>query len=295
MKIVLLLLLLAASAIRGEERRPVQPEHSILFWKVEGKGISGHLLASTPFIDKKSYPLPTAVEKAFRESSALILPMSVSPGEEKRMGALTLQKGIYIGEKSLPDDLSPAAFAEMEKMLKESGQDASAFAKVKPWMVGIAMTVAEFNRLGYNPEDGLVPYLQRKGKNKETAGLMSYSEWISLLGGFSREESELYLRMSMQYCRIVRKKHGLLRVAWMRGDLETLDREFRNQWSGFPDLQNFQRRLDERSNRLVYGRLDQVMRTNPGFFMIFDIDKICGENGLRLWLEKNGYRLASVR
>jgi len=167
---------------------------------------------------------------------------------------------------------------------------------VKPWFVGISMTIAEFNRLGYDPEEGLLPYLQRKLKNKKKeTGLLQYGEWISLLDGFSREENELFLRTSMQYCRFVRKKHGLMRDSWLRGDLKTLEKEFRGQWLGFPELQKFQQWLDAKFNRRAYGRLHKAMKENPGFFMVFDIEKVCGENGLLQWLEKNGYRLIPIR
>ena len=290
------MLLFVAAAGWGVEQRRIQPGPSAFFWKVEGKGVSGHLLASISFIGNKNYPLPAAVEKAFRESSTLILPMSISPGEEKRMAALMLQKGLYIGEKTLPEELSTAALSEMERMLKEFGQDPKAYTKVKPWFVGVSMTVAEFSRLGYDPEQSLIPYLQRRVKNKKKeAGLLQYREWISLLDGFSREENELFLRMSMQYCRFVREKHGLMRDSWLRGDMKTLEKEIQGQWRGFPELQKFQQRLDAETNRLAYERLHQTMKANPRFFMVFDIEKVCGTNGLQLWLEKNGYRLTPVR
>lgn len=294
--ITVLVLMLVTTASWGAEQRQIQPGPAAFFWKIEGQGVNGHLLASISFVDKKDYPLPAAVEKAFQDSSTLILPMSVSPGEEKRMAALMLQKGLYVGEESLPGELSREAFSELERMLKEFGQDANSYAKVKPWFVGVSMTVAEFNRLGYNPEEGLLPYLQGKLKNKKKeTGLLQYEKWISLLDGFSREENELYLRMSMQYCRFVREKHGLMRDFWRRGDLKALEKEFQEQWQKFPQLQKFQRWLDAETNRLAYGRLHQAMRMNPGFFMVYDIEKVCGENGLLHWLEKNGYRLTRIR
>lgn len=291
-----LVFLLVTTASWGVEQRRIQPGPAAFFWKIEGQGVSGHLLASISFVDKNNYPLPAAMKKAFRESSSLILPLSVSPGEEKRMAALMLQKGLYIGEKCLQDELSPAVLSEMERMLKEFGQDPKAFAKVKPWFVGVSLTVAEFNRLGYNPEEGLIPYLQRKLKNKKKeTGLLQYGKWISLLDGFSREENELFLRTSMQYCRFMRKKHGLLRDSWLGGDMKTLEKEFQGQWLGFPELQKFQQWLDAKTNRLAYGRLHQAMKANPGFFMVFDIEKVIGENGLLRWFKKNGYRLTPIR
>jgi len=38
-----------------------------------------------------------------------------------------------------------------------------------------------------------------------------------------------------------------------------------------------------------------AIKANPGFFMVFDIEKVCGENGLMQWLEKNGYHLIPIR
>jgi uncharacterized protein YbaP (TraB family) len=295
-KIIIILFIMLSATGPGEDQKNPQAKYPGILWRVEGKKIKNWLLASIPFIEKKYYPLPAALEEALKQSSSLILTTTtnITPEEQIKMSALMLQKGIYIGEMTLRDTVSKTTFSTLQNMLKEYGQNPTEFAKLKPWMAGLTLTLLESRYLNYNPEENLVYYIQQKTLNKKNIGLMQFSEIISMMDGFSREENELLLRTSIHFCKLIRKNHKIYREAWLKGDFNFFERESQNQWNDAPDLHNFQKSFDATRNRLLYNRLPEILKANPQSLMIFDIDQICGEEGLLQWLKRKGYRLIQI-
>jgi len=294
-KKVIVMLLLSLSLVGNG--RPVKREKAPgtgLFWKIQGKGITAHLLASSPLQKKTDPPLSEFVTKIFTDSPVLILMMHLPEDEAKINEAYILQKGMYIGEKTLKAEISAKTYLDMKLLMKEYGLEPFMFAKVKPWMASIVLTLNELKRLGYGYEEGPTYTLLAAGEKKNTIGLLQLSESIELLDLFSREESERYLQMNILACRWIQKNHEQLHNALINGDLAYLEETFEKQKKEQPLVRYFQNLFDAQHNRLIYSRLEKNLQVHHSCFMIFDVEALTGEKGVLNWLKKQGYQLTQI-
>ena len=110
-------------------------------WKFEANGGRVYLLGSIHVLNESMYPLPEVMEKAFRESDALVVELDPSEGGGA-VQQMLLAEALYTDGTTLADHIKPADLTAFKQGLKAFALDISEFQSFKPWFVSLLVTLA---------------------------------------------------------------------------------------------------------------------------------------------------------
>lgn len=291
--------LLAALGIavlcRGEIRSP-------LLWKIELPGcavswVLGSIHIPSPAITN----MPESVARAFRESDVMVGEIEFDPATVKAVQAQTMLKT----PRDLSTVLPPALYARCEKYLHRfmPGVPLSVFNRMKLWAFSFSILLLEY-QLRYptiEPMD-LRFYHTAQKQGKETGGLETAAEQMTVMESFSDAEIVEMLRLSMDDVEELAKhgEHPIDRLveAYCSGDTSRIDKEVSRTEDQLPEKtrDRFNEIMLVERNRRMTERMIKRMRDAPQrkfFFVIgalhgMDKDSVCE------LLQKSGARVTRI-
>jgi len=108
------------------------PARKAMFWKVSSTNNVAWLLGSIHVGSKSMYPLPKEMEDAFERSTALLVEIDLNHVDLQKMQMLVFQTGLYGGDETLWDHVSPETRQRLEAFCEKYGLPAMAMSKMKP-------------------------------------------------------------------------------------------------------------------------------------------------------------------
>lgn len=123
------------------------------------KGSEASLLFGTIHVGRPEfYPLPASRLSRLARVDALVLEADIT--DAARALAATQKYALYpAGEDGLDRRLPPATLKRTEAVLARGGLAAAPMMRLKPWMLGTALALAEAARAGYAQSSGAETYL----------------------------------------------------------------------------------------------------------------------------------------
>lgn len=253
-------------------------------WKVTGPnggtiylGGSIHGLAST------DYPLPSAYNKAFDASSALVI--EDDPNVSKRAADKFFKSGFYPKGDSLKNHVDPRTYDYVRRVLRTVPE--AELAKCKPWMLIMMLWSGGTNKLG------IEGFLMKRARlnHKPILGLESFREHADVLAGMSDQQAELVLLQTFIPQAPGSDLHGKLLAAWRRGDADTiahLSQEMER------DLPSFARRLIVERNLNWIPKIERYLRERRTYFVVAGAGHMGGPNGVLALLKARGCRIEQL-
>jgi len=194
-----------------------------LLWKVSDSDNAVYLLGSFHMLKPADYPLARDVDGAFTDAESLMFELSpeeMGPALSTQM----LQAALRSDGKSLRDDLDEATWTKLEAYAGRNGMPMANLAALKPWFVGLTISVTEMMRQGLDPKIGLDAHFmeQAKAAGKPTSGLERGMDQISLLDGMDAVEQRQFLTEVLEQAEKGPGQTEKLHAAWRRGDAAML-------------------------------------------------------------------------
>jgi uncharacterized protein YbaP (TraB family) len=112
-------------------------------WVIQGKHNSIYLLGSIHVLRQSDYPLPAALEQAYREAEVLYMEIDVDDLDESEALAFTLGKGMLPLDRSLEDVLGEKRAAQARARATTMGLDLAMFSRFEPWVAAIGVIQAQ--------------------------------------------------------------------------------------------------------------------------------------------------------
>src|SRR6266702_2529007 len=110
--LVLVFFCVLFSVVGFAQSSAYKPGAPFLMWKVSSKTNSAYVLGSVHLGDKSLYPLPAAIEDAFKSSSVLIVEVDIRKVDPSQMQALMLAAAYPPGD-DLFKHISPETHAKL--------------------------------------------------------------------------------------------------------------------------------------------------------------------------------------
>ena len=152
-------------------------------WEVASLTNRAYLFGTVHAGKKEWYPLPAAVDKAFAESSVLVVEADITDmeGLAKTAPAMMLPQSV-----TLAQSVEPADYARFQKQLARYGIAPAQAEKMRPFMAVSLLVFSEWGRLGYLPQYGVDSYLIGRAKSEkkrivEIEGLDAQAQLIASL------------------------------------------------------------------------------------------------------------------
>ena len=191
----------------------------------------------------------------------------------------------------LQSKLDPADYAKLTSIAGDLNIPADQLAQMRPWLAMIALTTAQAQKIGYNPDNGVDITLERSAKAQGKA-IRAFETASQQLGFFSSLPQKLEVEMLVQTLREMDAGPKLLdemEQDWLAGDTEQLDRV------GFADMRKEMPQLYDvvikRRNADWAKQIEAMMRGAGTHFIAVGAGHLSGPDSVPTLLKAAGYRV----
>lgn len=265
-----------------------------LLWKATSGNNSLYLLGSIHVGSKDMYPLAKEIENAYAASKTLIVEVDLNKVDMQKLTMLMMSKGMYQGEDSLWDHVSPETRKKVEAFCEKYQLPVAGFARMKPWVVAITAATIPAMKAGMDPNLGVDKYFLDKAKNsdpKKDVAEIESAEWqLDLLSGFSDALQAKFLDASIDQANKSLEHAKEIQEIWLSGDAARLEAAMKED-SGPPEITKAL--LQDRNPHMADIAEQYLKGKDPAFFVV-GAAHLVGKDGVVAALEKRGYKVQQV-
>ncbi len=279
----------APSQVGGVRTNATASTHHSL-WKVQGRRATVYLLGSVHVLKKQDYPLPAALEAAFTNSAMAVFEADIGELDKPETQMKFLSKSMLPDGESLAQQVSPGVYSSFTNELALAGMPVFMFERLKPAMAAMTLTALELQKLGFDPEYGLDKHFYGRARKdgKPVAALETVDFQFDLLNGFSKEESELLMKTTLEDLEKSKTECAQMIGAWRTGDAETLDKLLNDASREVPAL--FKRFLVDR-NRNWVPKIREWVQGDRNVLVVVGAAHLVGEQGVVSLLRNDGLKI----
>ncbi len=294
----LMLVVGAATArpARGEAASAAYVAPVPLLWKVSGaQGSEIYLLGSFHLLKPSDYPLSKDVDGAFAASQRLLFELSPEEMNSPALPMQMAQAALRRDGSQLKDDLDAATWERLQAWAQANNMPIQSLGGLKPWFVGLTISVAQMTRLGLDPQAGLDRYMMDLAAKagKPAGGLETAASQISMLDGMGVDEQRQMLREALEQVDKGDTQSRALHDAWRRGDATMLWQDMAGQMKRqYPGLY---RRINVERNDAWLAPLQQRLQAGQGTtLVVVGALHLLGADGVVEKLRAQGYKVERI-
>lgn len=258
-------------------------------WRVEKNGRVLYLGGTVHKLRKKDFPLPIEFEKAFENSSILVL--EVNPGKlnKEKFTAYIREHGMYQDERSLKTVLSAEVYGKLEKYCQDHQLVVEALNKFKPSIAILTLMALTVKGANFGEGVDLYFYHQSLEKKHNVLGLETAQEQVDLLVNMGEGNESKFVEESLKDLHEILGNLDDVISAWRSGDVDKLYKQHVEEMEkDAPKL--YQSLILDRNKRWL-PQIEKFMKTPEVEFVLVGDAHLVGPQGLLEALRKNGYRV----
>lgn len=164
------------------------------------------------------------VDAAFDASQNVIFEIS-NPDDQAAIQPLIGQYGVS-PDRPLSSLLTAEEIAALNTAAQSIGATAAQLDPLRPWLVGLTLSVAPLMRAGYDPQSGVEMILKARAEaaGKPVSGFETIDEQVRILATLSEETQVAFLRAALESYKDATTELDALVNAWAEGDVEGIER-----------------------------------------------------------------------
>ncbi|WP_312321057.1 TraB/GumN family protein [Stenotrophomonas sp.] len=281
----------AAPAAKAGATAPVP-----LLWKVTGPGDSRvYLLGSFHMLRADDYPLSADVDQAFAASNRLMFELSPADMQSPDLVSKMMQAAVRTDGSELRRDLDAPTWTKLQAYAAANNLPLAQLQGMKPWFVGLTITLSQLARMGLDPELGLDRHFMKRAADagKPTSGLETIDTQISVFAQMSAKEQQQMVAEALDQAEQADALSRKLHDAWRRGDEKVLWNEMAvDMRAQYPQL--YKRINTERNDAWVPKLQQQLQAGQGGTLVVVGALHLLGEDGVVEKLRAKGFKVERV-
>ncbi|QHB72014.1 TraB/GumN family protein [Stenotrophomonas sp. 364] len=296
---VLMISLLLGSGVvqaRGDAPAAKATPPVPLLWKVTGPGDSRlYLLGSFHLLRAQDYPLAADVDQAFAASKRVVFELSPQDMQSPQLTQKMLQAAVRTDGTELKRDLDPATWSKLQAYATANNLPLAQLQGMKPWFVGLTITLGQFTKMGLDPNLGLDRHFMQRAATagKPTSGLEDIDTQVGVLSGMSAAEQQQMVAEALDQADKADAEGRKLHDAWRRGDDKLLWTSMAAQMRGqYPQLY---KRINTDRNDAWVPKLQQYLQAGQGgTLVVVGTLHLLGDDGVVDKLKAKGFTVERV-
>jgi len=259
-----------------------------VLWKIEYPGISSSYLFGTMHVDDPRVTnLPSAVDRALRESKSLTLETNPDPANMLSVA----QKMIYQNGKKLETVIGKELFTRTSRELANYGFPPQMVQQLKPWAAAVTLSVPK-------PKTGIVLdhaiYIESNKQGKTFYAIETIDEQLSIFTRLSERDQVELLKETVLELHLREKIFEAMTQAYLNRDLDKLLALSKENMPSNPKLADkLNKSLVTDRNLRMYKRIQSQLKQGKAFIGVGTLH-LPGEKGLLQLLVNHGYRVTAV-
>lgn len=268
-----------------------------LLWKVSDENSSVWLFGSIHFADSSFYPLPSEIENAFRNSTALAVEMDISDSEtQEKTAEEFLKEGMFTDGRTLKDILPDSLWKTLDSISTTLGMKTENFLLMRPWMAATLIASAAIASTGIQQELGIdmVMLDSAYAQGKEIIALETPEEQVESLSkseGSEETDGIAYLESTFREYSKLNQMIKEVISAWKRADVVSLQKSL----SADQNMNESEKRLNERMfnqrNKKMKKEILNFLENDKQVFVVVGVGHLILENNLLEMLSENGLKI----
>lgn len=290
--------LLLGSAATAAPAVPATPSTAPvpLLWKVTGPGDSQlYLLGSFHLLRADDYPLAADVDAAFAASRRVVFELSPQDMQSPDLTRKMLQAAMRTDGSELRRDLDAATWSKLQAYAQANDLPLAQLQGMKPWFVGLTITLSQFAKMGLDPALGLDRHFMTRAADagKPTSGLEDIDTQVAVLSGMSMQEQQQMVAEALDQAEQADAEGRKLHDAWRRGDDKLLWNAMAAEMRGaYPQLY---KRINTDRNDAWVPKLEQQLKAGQGgTLVVVGTLHLLGEDGVVEKLRAKGYQVERI-
>jgi len=264
-----------------------------LLWKVTGPGDSRvYLLGSFHLLRAQDYPLAADVDQAFAASKRVVFELSPQDMQSPQLTQKMLQAAVRTDGTELKRDLDPATWTKLQAYATANNLPLAQLQGMKPWFVGLTITLGQFTKMGLDPNLGLDRHFMQRAATagKPTSGLEDIDTQVGVLSGMSAAEQQQMVAEALDQADKADAEGRKLHDAWRRGDDKLLWTSMAAQMRGeYPQLY---KRINTERNDAWVPKLQQYLQAGQGGTLgVVGTVHLLGDDGVVDKLKAKGFKV----
>lgn len=267
------------------------PKRGVLF-EVNGPKGKAYLFGTVHVGRPEFYPLDRTTTQAMASSRFLAVEADVS--DQRNAALQVLQHAMYRPPASLDQAIDPLLLSRVEAVLKRVRLPKQQAFQMKPWMLGMMLTLLETQQAGYDSEYGADVHLLRKARElqKPVVELESLAAQFSLFNSLSTQEQQMFLQETVDGIESgkSRMQVATLIEAWASADRArlgaVLQEESLRQSSMYRSL--YEKLLTQR-NAAMADKIGGYLESGDQYFVAIGTLHLLGEGSVVDLLAQRGF------
>ncbi len=255
-------------------------------WRVNSDTATVYMLGSLHAATIDMYPLPQVLYDAFEESSYLVVEVDITRQNPQQQTLITQRYGTYSDGSNIVDHISEKTWGKLSDYLENRGLPDSLYKHMKPWLVNLTITIAEFSRLGYDTNLGIDQHFLKRDKAKPVLELETLEQQMKILSGQSDKQQEKDLLATLDNLDSLSESVATMRRLWEKGDAEELYESMRLEATKYPGSQKQWDALLDKRNIKMAKKINSYLKGNTTYFVIVGALHLGGKKGLINLLDK---------
>jgi uncharacterized protein YbaP (TraB family) len=288
------MLLLAGMFSCASSSASVQPGSSV--WKISRDGNALFLGGSIHLLREKDFPLPKEFDRAFSQSTMLILEADVERVENDREIARYLRSQMRLPDgQRLQSILDPDVYDLLKAECTKYGLPIETVSRFKPSMVLAMLSMLQIRKLGFAQQGVDMHYFQKARKTKKPINFLETVEFqIDMLVSMGEGYENDYVRYSLNDISDTDDENELLALVaeWRTGDASTSEASLIKMKEEWPVI--YQALVSDRNNAWI-PQIEEYLDSGQVPFIIAGLLHMYGPDGLLTQLENSGCTVEQVK
>lgn len=260
-------------------------------WRVTGPHATHYLMGSVHLLPSSVYPLPGAFDRAYEQSTGLLLETDIAALNQPAAQITMLSAGTASG--GIAAEIGTRLYQRVQAHLTDIGMPGTLCDRFKAWLCAVTLGVLEFQKAGMAAGLGLDQHFfdRARKEGKVVRWLETTEQQMTLFSGMSEDMGERFLESSIEDLQRAELKPEALIKIWRSGDTRALDKIVAETRRDFPQIHA--RLLAER-NLAWIGPLRLRFDDDQSWLVVVGAAHLVGSDGLIALLPAYGYRIEAV-
>jgi uncharacterized protein YbaP (TraB family) len=191
-------------------------------WKVADEDTTIYLFGTVHILPQGIEWYDAAIADALTGSDMIVTEIPMDPASEAAMGQLAQSKGSLPAGTTLRSLLTPEQKATYEAAVTKLGAPAEAFDPLKPWLVGLTMSIIPLMQQGYTPGAGVEKVLLSKVGDKPQGALETAEFQLGIFDGMDQASQITFMMEAINGMDETAPMLNRMVAEWAEGDADEL-------------------------------------------------------------------------
>jgi len=262
-------------------------------WRVNKGDATIYLAGSVHVLRPSDYPLPDALESAFKSCDGLVEEIDLTHFDPDAAQLEMMRLGAYPSGHSLKTDLPPDIYQRISELARQQKVDMAMLEPMKPWLASIVLLDNQLVAKGYDPTSGVDIHFadEAEAVHKPVIGLEKASFQLGLLAQLPDKAQQAMLLQSLDQASNVHDDMEDMMTAWHRGDTTEMEKELKQEFVPYPDI--YKTVLVQRNQNWI-PQLEKLAASGKQYFVVVGALHLVGPDGVLASLEKDGYKIEQL-